>query len=155
MTPKETIWVKAKLEGLNQLEAGTLAGAKTKEAALKLSKRMSDKVHIQQALQGAQELSLLEAGITRSKALKPIAEALEATKSIVYGKGTEDSWVDIVPDHTTRLSASKMALQLLDKDIEPIDKPIKNPLLNSKLDEIQLARLMFSDKDVSEPIPNK
>lgn len=96
---------------------------------------------------------LQKQGITLKKALKPIADGLEAEKQIVHGKD-EDSFVDIVPDHPTRLKASSMALDLLgvkhkDMSVQPT---FKSPELDKAItqgDEIELQRIVFNKKDDS------
>lgn len=142
LTTKQTRYVKAVLEGKTQEEAGLAAGSKTIEGARKLATRMSRNVQVMKALESSQEMSLTEAGITRTKALKPIGEALEATKIIVHGKNSEDSWVDEVPDYPIRLKAADMALKLLGQKDE--DKPLQfNDIDLENMDEVELNQAVF------------
>jgi len=90
-------------------------------------------------------------GLTATKVIKPIVEALEANKSVVMGKD-EDAFVDIQPDHSTRLRAAQLAIELLGlkKDLEFAQPPNKdNKALTKALqnaDEVELQRIIFNKK---------
>lgn len=139
ITIKQAKYVKAILDGKTQEEAGLEAGSKTIEGARKLATRMSKDVQVQEALQSAQELSLTQAGITRSKALKPISEALEANKvASIAG----DFYQTEIPDYPIRLKAADMALKLLGQKDE--DKPLEfSDIDMSEMNEVELSQAVF------------
>jgi len=136
---KQAKFVKAKLEGKTQEQAGLEAGAKTIEGARKLATRLSNDVQVQKALESGKELSLTQAGITRTKALKPIAEALEANKvASIAG----DFYQTEIPDYPIRLKAADMALKLLGQVEE--DKPNQfNDIDLDNMDEMELNQVVF------------
>lgn len=145
---KEQRFIQAKVQGKNNQEAGLIAGAKSKYAASKYAQRLSKNVSVQQRLAKA----LRKQGITIETAIAPIAPALQADKTVIIGKG-EDAFADIIPDHTTRLNASKLALDLLGaKNSQP--QVVQTSTINNKEiteaiqkgDEIELYRLVFGKK---------
>lgn len=107
LKPRELKFVKAKAEGKSNLQAAKIATGTTNDASAGvMGHHMAKDPTIQQAVAQA----LADAGITLPKAIQPIAEGLEATRDI-YDK--EGNFVDSNPDHTTRLKASGMALDLM------------------------------------------
>ena len=87
--------------------------------------------------------------ITLKRAIKPISEGLDAEKLIVMGS-KDDSFIDRIPDHSTRLKASSMALDLLgvknkpDNDPEPINTDdIKRAIKKGDIKELQ--RVIFKE----------
>lgn len=92
--------------------------------------------------------------ITLKRAIKPIDDALEATKTVVIGKG-EESFADTIIDHQTRLRASEMAMKLLQinqPEIRPKEQSNLAPelaqaLQRGDIDEIQ--RIIFNKADNS------
>lgn len=141
LSVKETKYVESRLAGKSQEEAGLEAGAKTIVGARALATRMSKKVEVIEAIKGLQEISLADAGITRTKVLEVIADALDATKIIVHGKTEEDSWVDVVPDHPIRLKAAEMSLKQLALIPEVITPVV--PFDMTGMDEVELQRAVF------------
>lgn len=81
-------------------------------------------------------------GLTATKVIKPIAEALEATRYTEFEGELIDSKV---PDHTLRLRAALIALDLLKKHTPEVptldDKTFK--ALSKDLNEIELQSLVF------------
>jgi hypothetical protein len=107
LKPRELRYVKAKAEGKNDRHAVLDAGITTNPASADvIGHRLSRNPNIQEAVAQA----LADAGITLPKAIQPIADGLEATRD-VYDK--EGNFIDSSPDHTTRLKASGMALDLM------------------------------------------
>lgn len=97
-------------------------------------------------------------GLTATKVIKPIVEALTASKVIVHnGDNPDDSWTEEVPDHAVQLRAAQVAIGLLqltkDSGIEEdskaskmVDKALKNG------DEVELQRILFNKKDTRNQV---
>ena len=85
-------------------------------------------------------------GLTATKVIKPIAEALEANKVVIVGSG-DDAFADVHPDYQLRLKASAMAIELLKKapsipkDDESNTQALHKALKN--MDEVELQRAVF------------
>lgn len=106
--------------------------------------------------------ALRKHGLTASKVIKPIVDALEATKMVIHNADNpDDSWTEQVPDHSVRLKATQMGINLLQltkaeipdlPDNQPTtSKELQNALKNA--DEIKLHEIVFSktkDKDTSQ-----
>ena len=93
-------------------------------------------------------------GLTATKVIKPIADALEATRL----KEVEGDFFDTgLPDHTIRLKATAMAIELLglkNPKTPPQNKDNNNEELNKALrnmDEVELQRAVFR----KDPTPIK
>lgn len=87
---------------------------------------------------------LKDNGVTKEQYMMNIGQAMVADKLIVHGK-EEDSWVDVVPDHTTRLAGNKMAERFLKFDTEP-----ETPTFDiTGMDEVQITQALFKRKDES------
>lgn len=107
---EEAKFVEAKLQGKSNTAAAMVAtGTTSKDVAKKQGNRLSTTVNVQQAIQDKLESH----NITHSKILDTISEALTATKAIVMGKNSEESFVDLVPDWGARLKAADMSLKLM------------------------------------------
>lgn len=119
---EEKRFAKAKLEGANNTQAAMIAtGTTSVDVAKTQGHRLSTNVNVQQAI-----LSELETqGVDLSQMVKPVKEALEANKIIVMGKGTDDSFVDVIPDWTARLKAADMLFKLTGAYSPP--KPKEDP----------------------------
>lgn len=139
MTPKKAKFVKAKLLGKTNTEAALEAGAKTEVAARKYASRMSQDVTVQNAVHYSIKEVLDELELNLMDAVKPIKEALTATKLMVHGKNSEESWVDEVPDHAIRLTAAKQLRELLPKQDELPPNPLE--AFDPNMDEVELARI--------------
>ena len=112
LTSKQKKIVKAKVEAdLKDIPQAVVAQKlypnQTPGAASVSMSRELKKANVQEAVQNA----LAKHGITIEAAIQPIADGLEATRSIPTG----DGFVEGV-DHTTRLKASGMALKLMGAD---------------------------------------
>lgn len=144
---KETKFIKAIAEGKSKQQAGLIAGAKTPVAASKYANRMSKNVSVQQRI----EKILKKQGITLESAIQPVADALQAQK-IGYDKETGEYYEQGIADHTTRLQASKMALELLGAKNQQQTQTPQNTNTKEiteaiqKGDEIELYRLVFGKK---------
>lgn len=101
--------VKADLNGQSQQVAAQEAfpNQKPGSAAASMSRELK-KVNVQEAVAE----SLIKHGITLDSALKPIADGLKAEKVHIVGNG-DQAMADVVPDHSIRLKASGMALNLM------------------------------------------
>lgn len=96
-------------------------------------------------------------GLTATKAIKPIAEALNAEKIVVRkrtvhmenGDTQEEEFLDSEPDHNTRLKAAQIAIELmglkkgnkLPEKRENESKDIWKALKGK--DEVELQRAVF------------
>lgn len=142
VTVKEKKFIKAKLDGKSNEEAGLIAGAKTPTAARAYASRMSNNVTIQSVIQ--QELAKLD--ITPSKVIKVYAEAMQAVKVVIVGKD-EDAFADVQPDHNTRMRAAEKLGDLLGMKVKAEDtpqQPVKlPPEVLASGDEIELQRAIF------------
>jgi hypothetical protein len=131
-------FVKAKAEGLNNTEAALKAGSKNREAAKVAGHVLSHDESIQHDL----SIELERADINVQRPLKRIREALDADK-IDFKTG------EVFADHSTRLKASAMALDLLGvknaKTSEPNPTQNKELLdaINNNVDEVELQKLVF------------
>jgi hypothetical protein len=93
-------------------------------------------------------------GLTATKVIKPIADALEAKKLIIHnGDNPDGGWTEEIIDHQTRLKAATMAIELLglkrpQKALEGLkidDKDMKKMFKDS--DTVELQRAVFSKAD--------
>lgn len=96
-------------------------------------------------------------GLNASKVIKPIVEALEATKVISAvssgdANGATTDFID-VPDHATRLRAAQVAIELLGlkKDNPTKQKDISKVIHKSLKagDEVELQRIIFNKDNSS------
>lgn len=119
-----------------------------------------DKVFISENMN---KVSLIKAmrkhGLTATKTIKPIVEALSATKISIHGKDSE-AFAEVEPDHATRLRAAQLAIDLLglknDKAKDADDGKQTSKLLTDafdKADTIKMQQIVF-DKD-SHSVANK
>lgn len=142
ISPKQRRIIKAKIKGTKLKDIGNMeypnATERSKEV---LVSRELNKPHVAQYLEQSKLLALKEHNITWSRIIKPISEALDATKVVILGKG-EEAFADVQPDHTTRLSATKQARELLEK---PPTKDIKEELtkLANGSTELEIVQAIF------------
>lgn len=150
LSEKEAKFVAYKLEGSSPREAAVKAGFSERSAyayAYELMKRP----HIKYAL----HVTLDDLGINFISAIQPVIDALQATKTVVHGKDSEDGWVDEVPDHPTRLKAASMALDLLGMKRGAYNKIATSPNKDQQIapglaeamqssDEVELQRIVFT-----------
>lgn len=156
LTIREKKFVKAKLAGKNNTQAAQIAtGTTNKKVARVQGSRMITSVSIQETIK--KELEKLK--VTPAKILKVFAEAMEASTTIVHGKDSNESWVEVVPDHRTRMVAAQkfadiMGIRPINDDpgkwkaVTPSDIPTlpNNPEVNAALkgsDEVELQRVIF------------
>lgn len=108
-TKRELSFIKAKAEGKNNRHAVLAAGiTKNVASADVIGHKMNKDLTIQEAVAQA----LADNGITLHNAIAPIADGLQAEKTVIIGHG-EQAMADNVPDHSIRLKASGMALNLM------------------------------------------
>lgn len=145
LTTKQKKFTKAVIEGKTATDAVIEAGyeVKDRQNASVIGSENLSLPKIQQAL--GTVLDALD--INMYRATKPISDALDATKAIVHGKDSEDSWIDEVPDHAIRLAAGKQARDLIDKlatDETPPSDLFKG--LTPNMDEVELTERIFKGK---------
>lgn len=108
VTPGEAKFVQGMAEGKTQQRAAFEAfNAQKLETASVMADEILKKPRVQEAL----EKALDHHGITIEEAVKPIADGLKATRTMVNSENQEVARE--VPDHSIRLKASGMALRLL------------------------------------------
>lgn len=118
LTPKQIKIVKGKVAGKTGRDIGKeLYPNASPEAQSVLVSRQVNKVNVQQALQE----EFAKQGITIEAIVKPIADGLTATRTVIIrDKGAlntdasdNSAFADEVPDHAIRLKSSGMAAQFL------------------------------------------
>src|SRR5258708_1566714 len=92
LKPKEINFVKGIVAGKPKQRAAQDATGASMGVAAVQANRMLKNVNVQDAIAKA----FKKHGITIDKAVKPIADGLEATKAIVMGKESNESFVDII-----------------------------------------------------------
>lgn len=111
LTAKQAKFVKAKAEGKTGTAAAMEAyGVDYKSASVIASTNLK-KVSIQQALHAEFE----KQGITLERIVRPISDALDATKIVTSPTEPDKE----IADHPTRLKASNMAAQFLGINKQP------------------------------------
>jgi osmotically-inducible protein OsmY len=109
LTDKELAFINAKKQGMSNGKAAIAAGmTKNAHSARVIGHKVSKDMTIQEAVAEA----LAANGITLDKAIAPIADGLKAEKTVIIGNG-EQAMADNIPDHSIRLKASGMALNLM------------------------------------------
>lgn len=107
-------------------------------AVVKVSRHLK-KDRVAQYLLQSREQTIKELGLNWHELFSVFTEALEANKTVVHGKD-EDSWVEVVPDHTIRMNAAKELIKHMPTQIS------SNPLDGidfSSLDEVELNQAVF------------
>jgi isopropylmalate/homocitrate/citramalate synthase len=137
ISPKQRRIVKAKIKGKSNKEIAQVEYPNaTPDSQTVLVSRELNKPNVAQYYEQSKMIALKEHNITWSRVIKPISEALEATKQNNFTG-------EVTIDHNTRLSASKAARELLEvKQVSPEDKLPLMDKLPDGIDEIQLVRLM-------------
>lgn len=109
LTVKQKKFVKAYVanDGNGQEAAKAVYDVANDNVARNIASENLTKPNVKFAIEAALE----KHGITIEKAVKPIADGLEATKDVYTEQGVISS-----TDHTTRLKASGMALKLMGAD---------------------------------------
>lgn len=109
LKPKEIKFIKAKVEGKTNIAAAQYATGLTNTGSAAVeATRMLKNANVQDELAKAFERH----GITLDRAVKPISDGLDASKTVIIGKD-ENAFADEVPDHPTRLKAAGMAFNLM------------------------------------------
>jgi hypothetical protein len=77
-------------------------------------------------------------GITDEELTKTLKNGLSATKAIVMGKDSGESFVDVVPDHPTRHKFMETGLKLKGylRNSEPVNNTIVIPILGGITKEV-------------------
>ena len=107
LTVKEAKLVKGIAEGKPKYKAAIDAGYSPKTAPTIASQTLK-KVNVQEALQ----VALQKHNITPDRTIQRVSEALDAEKVAIVGNG-DQAMAEITPDHGTRLSAVKIANNLM------------------------------------------
>lgn len=109
LTIKEKKLVKGVAAGKTKRQAARDAGYVGSDEVVSVTASQTlSKPNVKEAL----ELTLVKHGITLDAAVAPIADALKADKVHIVGNG-DQAMAEIVPDHSIRLKASGMALNLM------------------------------------------
>lgn len=109
ITVKEAKLIRGIAEGKTPRQAALETyNVSTPESASALASKTLTKVNVQEAL----GIALNKYNITPDRTLKRVSEALDAEKVTIVGNG-DDSMAEITPDHTIRLSAVKIAHNLM------------------------------------------
>lgn len=110
ITVKEAKLVKAKVKGLTHKQAYDEAGyAPTNyNSSVVNTNKILSRPNVQEAL----AVALEKHNITPDRTLNRVSEALDAEKVTIVGNG-DQSMAEITPDHSTRLSAVKIAHNLM------------------------------------------
>jgi hypothetical protein len=140
LSPKQKRIVKRKIEGLQNKDIGKLEyPTATPASQAVLVSRELKKPNVAQYYEQGKLKALQDNMITWNRIIKPVSDALDAT---MLAQVEGDYYDTGIPNHTTRLSASKRAQELLesiDTTVTPI-MDIKD--LDSK-DEVELQRIVF------------
>lgn len=109
LTPKQAKFVKAKIAGKSGVAAAQEAYPGVDySVANAIAHENLNKPSIAAALEAA----YARQGITVDALVKPIADGLQAEKTIIIGSG-DDAFADQIPDHSIRIAAAKLGGQWL------------------------------------------
>lgn len=116
LTVKEAKLVKAKAQGKTHVEAykEVYSATAANSTAAQNTTKILQKPNVQEALQR----EMAKQGITIETIVQPVAEALKADKVHIVGNG-DQAMADVVPDHSTRLNAVKIASKWMGADQQP------------------------------------
>lgn len=140
---KEQRFIEAKAQGLNDQQATKYALPHLKPSSVgKTANRLSKNVKVLNALEQALE----NHQINMDSIIKPIAEALRATKLELIDGSYHDSGL---PDHSIRVNSAK-TLYGITKDLKPSEQPTTRKILeiNTDMSDQELAQALFKPKDV-------
>lgn len=109
LTPKQAKFVKGVNEGKTKVAAAMEAypGQSYNVARVTAAENLN-KPSIASALEAAYERQ----GITIDALVQPIADGLQAEKTVIIGSG-DDAFADQIPDHSIRIAAAKLGGQWL------------------------------------------
>lgn len=119
LTVKEAKLVKAKAQGKKHVEAWDEAGYSqnsSPETKIANTRKILSKPSVRDALHA----EMAKQGITVETIVRPVADALKADKVHIVGNG-DQAMAEIVPDHTTRLNAVKIASKWMGAESQPIE----------------------------------
>lgn len=109
-----------------------------KSAEVKVSRHLK-KGHVAQYLLTSKTQALEELKVNWYELLQTFTDALVASKTIVHGKD-EDSWVEVVPDHTVRMNGAKELMKHLPE--QNMDNPFDGVDL-SDMDTLELTKAVL------------
>lgn len=111
LTVKEAKLVKAKVEGKTHKEAYIEAGyspSENERAMVSNTDKTLKKPHVKEAF----EIAMAKANLTEDRLALKLSEGLDATKAVVMGKESSDSFVDVQPDYAIRHKYLETALRV-------------------------------------------
>lgn len=108
LTTKQRKFVKAKASGMTASKAAALAYNVDERTGSVIGSQNLAKLSIQEAV----EAEYKKQGIDMAALIKPIADGLQAEKTIIIGSG-DDAFADQIPDHSIRIAAAKLGGQWL------------------------------------------
>ena len=111
LTIKEAKLVKAKIQGKTHKEAYKEAGyslSKSEHSNVSNTDKILNKPHVKEAFNKALE----KANITEERLAIKLSEGLDATKAVVMGKESTESFVDVQPDYAIRHKYLETALKV-------------------------------------------
>src|SRR4051812_39816773 len=120
LNPKTKRIIKAKIQGKKHKEIAKVEYPNaTENSGIELVSRQlrNNATYLEQS----KMIALKEHNITWSRVIKPISDALDATKQNNYTG-------EVTIDHNTRLSASKQAMSLLDVKTQENELPLMDKL---------------------------
>lgn len=124
LTVKEAKLVKAKAEGKTHQqaadEAGYLPNANPNTRQVEVTRTLN-KPHVKEAFNKAME----KANLTEERLAMKLSEGLDATKAVVMGKESSESFVDVQPDFAIRHKYLETALR-----VKGIGKDTETPTAN-------------------------
>ena len=103
LTVKQRKFVANKVKGMTGVAAAQEAYGASYSVANAIAGENLRKPSIQEAI----EVEYEKQGISLAALIKPIADGLQAEKTVIIGK-ENDAFADQIPDHTTRLAAAKL-----------------------------------------------
>jgi len=86
----------------------------TQESGVVMVSQQLNKPEVKQAMQDLKLKALQDNGISWDHNIKVYKAAQEATKVIVMGKGSGESFVDEVPDYSVRVRATDSLVKIMD-----------------------------------------
>lgn len=145
MTTKQQLAVKKMV-----VNGGKITGKEMEEIGYSKAMAKNPKKLMQSpVIENEMTILLHKHNLTLDRALKPISDALDATKVVILGN-KEDAFADVIPDLDMRMRASDRVIRLLGKD-RPQNQQMDNTdikeALQGDMDEVELTRAVFKRKD--------
>lgn len=140
---KEAKYVEARLQGKNKQQSAMIAtGVKDKKVANVYAHRLERKPDVRKQINKA----IKKRDITIDKLINVYAEAMQAVKVVIIGKG-EDAFADPQPDHVTRMKAADKFMDLMGiKGQAKTENTTSHNIaqrIPANLDEVELSRAVF------------